>query len=132
MKPRFNLRLKPCSSSTTTPTPPSSKENKKYVRHLSLSHEKEVRKRSNQKKKLIEEAVAYCREQKCKGYKAVTDLELDLDPRTVNYHLEREYVRGEDQKILTNEEERSLVRYLILLAPKMQVKRPPICRSGLT
>ena len=78
MKPngkRFNLRLKPCA---TTPTPPAIKEGK-YVRHLSLSHEKESKKSIQQKKKIIDEAVAYCREHQCKGYKAITDLGLDLE-----------------------------------------------------
>ena len=77
MKPngkRFNLRLKPCA---TTPTP-AIKEGK-YARHLSLGHEKESKKRSQQKKKIIDEAVAYCHEHQCKGYKAITDLGLDLE-----------------------------------------------------
>ena len=73
MKPngkRFNLRLKPRA---TTPTPPAINESTKYVRHLSLSHEKESKKRSHQKKKIIDEAVTHCREHQCKGYKAITD-----------------------------------------------------------
>ena len=67
------------------------------------------------KKKEIEEAVAYCRENNCKGYKVISDLNLQhcKDPRTINAHLENDFQAGKNRMILTDQEERSLVRYLV-------------------
>ena len=117
-KPKFTLRLKDLqdaeesSTTTTTPTP------KKQKRHNSLHQEKENRKKMDAKKKEIEEAVAYCRENNCKGYKAISDLNQfsansDLDPRTINAHLEKDFQAGKNRMILTDQEEKSLVRYLV-------------------
>ena len=116
MKPKFSLRIKDlgseeAGSSTSTQSTPK----KKYTRHLSMHHEKEIQKKREAKKKEIEQAVIYCRENSCKGYKAITDLNLKFckDPRTINARLEKEVVAGEEQRILTVTEERTLVRYLI-------------------
>ena len=114
-KPKFTLRLKDLqdaeesSTTTTTPTP------KKQKRHNSLHQEKENRKKMDAKKKEIEEAVAYCRENNCKGYKAISDLNLQYckDPRTINAHLEKDFQAGKNRMILTDQEEKSLVRYLV-------------------
>ena len=63
----------------------------------------------------MQQAVAYCRHNNCKGYKAIADLNLQYckDPRTINACLEKEVVAGEKQRILTTHEERTLVRYMI-------------------
>ena len=117
MKPKqkFTLHLKipqdvkESSSFTSTPT------QKKQKRHNSQHQEKENRKKMDAKKKEIEEAVAYCRENNCKGYKAISDLNLQYckDPRTINAHLERDYEAGKKRQMLTEQEEKSLVRFLI-------------------
>ena len=119
MKPKgkWSLRLssslisKDTSPLTSRPTPD---EKKKYPRHLSMHHEKELKKRE-EKKAEIEKAVAYCRANNCKGYKAIADLNLKLckDPRTINHHLSREVVPGGDIRILTDHKEKTLVKYLI-------------------
>ena len=69
------------------------------------------------KTKEIEAAVKYCRDN-CKGYKAITDLSLQYikDPRTINSHLAGEVLTRNEkksQRILTVEEENSLVKYLV-------------------
>ena len=100
------------SPSTSRPTPD---EKKKYPRHLSMHHEKELKKKRDEKKAGIEKAVAYCCANNCKGYKAIADLNLKFckDPRTINHHLSREVVPGGDVRILTDHEEKTLVKYLI-------------------
>ena len=67
------------------------------------------------KKKEIAEAVDYCRKNKCKGYKAISALNLQYckDPRTINAHLEKDFEAGKERQILTDQEERWLVRFLI-------------------
>ena len=120
MKPKgkWSLRLssslisEDTSPSTSRPTPD---EKKKYPRHLSMHHEKELKKKREEKKAEIEKAVAYCRANNCKGYKAIADLNLKLckDPRTINHHLSREVVPGGDIRILTDHKEKTLVKYLI-------------------
>lgn len=117
MKPKFILRLRSLDDEVTTPstpTPPPN-EKKKYPRHLSLHHERELKKKRDTKKKEIEAAVAYCRANNCKGYKAIADLNLEhcKDARTINHHIEKEVVAGGKQKILTEHEEITLARYLI-------------------
>ena len=119
MKPKFTLRISSpdsvvSTSLTTSSTPINPTEKKRYTRHLSLSHEKEQKRKREAKRKDIEAAVEYCRANGCKGYKAIADLGLaDVDARTINSHLEREVVAGRKQKILTDNEEKSLVRYII-------------------
>lgn len=64
------------------------------------------------KNKQLEEAVKYCKENICKGYKALSALNLQdcLDARTVNKYLEEVVIGGgSQQRILTDAEERSLV-----------------------
>ena len=117
MKPKqkYTLRLKnpldveELSSSTSAPT------QKKQKRHNSHHQEKENRKKMEAKKKEIEEAVASCKENNCKGYTAISALNLQYckDPRTINAHLERDFQAGKERQILTEHEERTLVRYLI-------------------
>ena len=68
--------------------------------------------------KEIEAAVKYCRDNNCKSYKAITDLSLQYikDLRTINSHLAGEVLTGNEkksQRILTVEEENSLVKYLV-------------------
>ena len=67
------------------------------------------------KKKEIAEAVNYCRKNKCQGYKAISTLNLQhfKDPRTINTHLERDFEAGKMRQILTDQEEKCLVRFLI-------------------
>ena len=69
----------------------------------------------DEKKKEIIAAVAYCRENNCKGYKAISALNLQYckDARTINAHLERDFEAGKERQILTDQEERCLVRFLI-------------------
>ena len=59
--------------------------------------------------------MAYCCANNCKGCKTIGDLNLKLckDPRTINHHLSREVVPGGDVRILTDHEEKTLVKYLI-------------------
>ena len=100
MKPKGKCSLILSSSliSENTSTSPTPDEKKKYPRHLSMHHEKELKKKREEKNAEIEKAVAYCRENNCKGYKAIADLNLKLckDPKTINYHLSREVVPGGD------------------------------------
>ena len=124
----------PCSSLATTPgssatTPgsntsiyqrstPLSTSSKTSKRHLSLAHDKIAAKRIKDKKEEIEMAVKYCRENDCKGYKAIKDLDLKYvkDARTINQHLSGKVATGNEkgyQRILTDVEEKTLVKYLI-------------------
>ena len=98
------------STSKTTPD-----EKRKYPRHLSMHHEKELKKKRDEKKAEIQRAVDYCRANNCRGYKAIKDLDLKLckDPRTINSHLEKEIIPGGEVRILTDHEEKTLVKYLI-------------------
>ena len=100
------------SLSTLRPTPD---EKKKYPRHLSMHHEKELKKKREEKKAEIEKAVAYCFVNNCKVYKAIADLNLKLckDPRTIDHHFSREVVPGGDVRILTGHEEKTFVKYVI-------------------
>ena len=50
---------------TSRPTP---NEKKKYPRHLSMHHEKELKKKREEKAQ-IKKAVTYCGVNNCKGYK---------------------------------------------------------------
>ena len=66
----------------------------------------------------MERAVQYCRDNNCKGYKAIADLSLEYikDARTINQHLEGNVITGDEkrnQRILTVKEEKSLVKYLV-------------------
>lgn len=63
----------------------------------------------------MERALTYCKENNCKGWKAISDLNLKYckDPRTINSHLIKDFAAGDKQTILTSKEEKSLVRYLV-------------------
>ena len=76
---------------------------------------RKLKKKREEKKAEIEKAVASCHANNCKGYKAIAELNLKLckDPRTINCHLSREVVPGGDVRILTDHEEKTLVKYLI-------------------
>ena len=90
MKPKaarqkFSLRIlsptKPSTSSTpqvATPSPPSTPAipRQRKGRHLSLHHEKEEKKKRDAKNAKLEMAVKYCKDNNCKGYKAVKALNL--------------------------------------------------------
>ena len=80
-----------------------------------MHHEKELKKKWEENKVEIEKAAAYCHANNCKGHKAIADLNLKLckDPRTINHHLSREVVPGGYVRILTDHEEKTLVKYLI-------------------
>ena len=67
------------------------------------------------KKKEIAEALNYCWKNNCKGYKAISALNLQYckDPRTINAHLERDFEARKKRQILTDQEEKCLVRFLI-------------------
>ena len=80
-----------------------------------MHHEKELKKKWEENKVEIEKAAAYCHANNCKGYKAIADLNLKLckDPRTINHHLSWEVVPGGYVRILTDHEEKTLVKYLI-------------------
>ena len=132
MKPKWNLRLNlsidPSASTRTASSPTTmdnfsttsatSQKNFKKSRHLSLHHEKVDAKKMNAKKTEIEHAVKYCRQFNCKGYRAIKELGLKYikDARTINNHLQGKVITGDekkDQRILTEKEEQSLVKYLI-------------------
>ena len=96
LKPKFALRLRnPEDPPDTTSTPPEATSKPTQKRHNSLHQEKENRKRVDAKKKKITEAVDYCYKNKCKGYKAISALNLQYckGQRTINAHLER-YFEG--------------------------------------
>ena len=80
-----------------------------------MHHEKELKKKREEKKAEIQKVVAYCHANNCKGYKAIADLNLKLcnDSRTINHHFSREVVPGGDVRILTVHKEKTLVKYLI-------------------
>ena len=63
----------------------------------------------------MESAVSYCKENNCKGWKAINDLNLIYckDPRTINRHLIKDFAAGDEQRILTSKEEKSLIKYLV-------------------
>ena len=70
------------------------------------------------KKEELEMVVEYCRENSCKGYRAIKELDLKYvkDARTINKHLGGQVATGNEkgyQRILTEVEEQTLVRYLI-------------------
>ena len=100
MKPKgkWSLILSSSLIGEETLPSPTPDEKKKYPRHLSMHHEKELKKKREEKNAEIEEAVVYCHENNCKGYKAIADLNLKLckDPKTINHHLSREVVPGGD------------------------------------
>ena len=63
----------------------------------------------------MEGAVAYCKQNNCKGWKAISDLNLKhcKDPRNINSHLIKDFASVDEQRILTSKEEKSLVKYLV-------------------
>ena len=79
MKPIWQMRIKglpngdssgsTSSTSSTTNSPKTSKN----TRHMSLHQEKMIAKKMKAKQLEIEQAVKYCRDNNCKGYKAKTD-----------------------------------------------------------
>ena len=59
--------------------------------------------------------VEYCRENSCKGYRAIKELDLKYvkDARTINKHLSGQVATDNEkgyQRILTEVEEQTLVR----------------------
>ena len=108
----------PASSSSAAFFPSSSADSsgrRHPARHLSLSHASLLQKQKSERQCELERAVAYCKEKGCKGYQAITDLKLKIvkDARTTNNHLSKKYQADDDKKILTDKEEKSLVRYLV-------------------
>ena len=106
------------STPVQRPEVPTQQSAKKKTRHLSLSHDRIEAKRMEEKEKELDYAVAYCQEHNCKGYKAIADLDLKYvkDARTINQRLKGNVITGEEkklQRILTTEEENSLVKYLV-------------------
>ena len=66
----------------------------------------------------LEQAVKYCRDNNCKGYKAIADLGLLYikDARTINWHLQGMVITGDKesyQKIPSDQEEKLLLKYLL-------------------
>lgn len=105
-----------------SPTPSSSSGSpslpKKHTRHLSLHHERQDQRKRHAREEEMKRVLEYCREQNCRGYKAITELDLLYikDPRTINQHLDGEVEtenKMKNQRILTKEEEDCLVKYLI-------------------
>ena len=76
MKLKWHLRLRgsnissPPESNVSSPGANTSKVQENKTRHLSLHHEKVEAKRMEAKKREIEEAIKYCIDNNCKGYKA--------------------------------------------------------------
>ena len=91
MKPRFNLRIK-----TKT------KQQALVYRDAPF-----------QKEQYLAEAVKWCEEHACRGYKAVNEGSFHLDPRTINRILDGATIgrNKEHLAILTKEEEDSVVHY---------------------
>jgi hypothetical protein len=97
------------STNSVTGSTTSSPKTSKNARHMSLHHEKMSAKKMKVKQLEIEKAVKYCRDNNCKGYKAITDLGLQYvkDARTINQHLQGNVITGDEkkyQKILTDKE----------------------------
>ena len=75
------------------------------------------RKRTISKNQALQEAVQWCMDNGCKGWKAVkSGLFPEIkDPRTINSHFDKKLETGNEKsycKILTNSEENSLIRYM--------------------
>ena len=64
-----------------------------------MHHEKENTKRIEAKRLEIESAVKYCRENNCKGYRAIADLNLQYvkDPQTINSRLSGKVTTGDEK-----------------------------------
>ena len=91
MKPRFNLMI-----NTKT-------------KHQALVY----RNAQFQKEQYLAEAVKWCEEHACRGYKAKNEGGFHIDPRTINRIIDGATI-GRNNKhlaILTKEEEDSVVRY---------------------
>ena len=91
MKPRFNLRIKT------------------KIKHQTLLY----RDTQFRKEQYLAEAVKWCEEHACRGYKAVNEGGFHLDPRTINRILDGATIgrNKEHLAILTKEEEDLVVRY---------------------
>ena len=59
-------------------------------RHRSAAHDRIIKQKSEKKQEQIEDAVKYCIENGCKGYKALQTGQFPLikDARTINKHLD--------------------------------------------
>ena len=91
MKPTFNLRLRPKS------------------KHQSAIYREKIK--SNEE--ILANAIKYCEEHNCRGYKAVNQGGFKIDPRTINRILDGEEI-GQNKMhlaILTPEEEDAIVNY---------------------
>ena len=66
-----------------------------------MHQDKLLKKERDEKKLEMERAVAYCKQNYCKGWKAISDLNLKYckDPRTVNSHLIKDFDSGDEQRI---------------------------------
>ena len=125
MKPKWQLRLKGCTfkeasreslptSSTSIMTSPSTSNSRstissaisspkiKNTRHLALHHEKVSAKKMEVRNDEMRRAVQYCRDNNCKGYKALKDLGLQYvkDARTINQHLLGNVTTGDEKQNL--------------------------------
>ena len=90
---------------------------------MSQWHEKEKVKERNVREKQLREAAEYCIENKVKGYAALSTglFPLIKDPRTINRRIadmpgKKKLITGQEKsycKMLTEQEEKTLVKYLI-------------------
>ena len=86
-------------------------------RHQSAAHDRILKQQSEKKSKQIEDAVNYCIENSCRGYKALKtgNYPLIKDARTINGRLDGLIKNGEEkklQRILTISEEEELLRHV--------------------
>lgn len=94
------------------------KEPKSLVRrHQSAAHDRILKQHSKKKHKQIDDAVKYCIENSCRGYKALVtgNYPLIKDARTINKRLDGVLKNGDEQhkrRILTVCEEEELVRHV--------------------
>ena len=103
MKPKFNLRLRP------------------KTKHQAASYRGKI----NLNEQILAKAVEYCKQNNCRGYKAVKQGGFNVDPRTINRILDGANI-GENKShlsILTSDEENSIVLY---------AKNKNRCLQGIT
>ena len=92
-------------------------EKQVMVKHQSLSHDAIRQKVTSRRAIDVEEAVAWCKENGCRGQKALASglFPTISCPKTINRRLDGKVVTGEEKRycsLLTSEEENSLVRYI--------------------
>ena len=105
----------------------------KLITRTSRANEKVLRTQYNAKQRQIEEAVKYCKENNCKGKKALSSglFPLIKDHKTITRRLEGSVVHGNEKihlSILLPHEEECLVNHAKNRARAMQ----PITRKGMT